>query len=292
MMKNNDLFEKLISFVAICIVTISMVSIVNTMGYTTIPDYYSINKIQTSSAKNITDTLVVNMPSTPIIGNILVCVTISKEYFHIYDTKCDNITQTGVIWTNILNFTDLTVDSIWFGVVNSTASKDITLKYNRTGDVGIMAVISEYSGIKTTDYLDKTSTNSTSTNIITSTGVTEITSQDNELLVGGIYAGYVNHTIPRNGYSLYSINGNSTFVGMAYLDKIITTAEIGYSGTTITSSTTSFGGIVTLKGAIIIPSHIQDELGILRIFINILVMIMGMFLINILFKIKPGKGTK
>jgi len=195
-----------------------------------------------------TATISVTIASTPISGNVLVAGIAACKY-GAYVTV-NSITQTGVTWTKQISksyktYTYVTTE-IWFGVVGDGASTTVTIALSSDAGYGGIADICEYSGVATTDFLDKTATLGGYTNA-PKTGTTATTTQADELWIGSIIA-TGGQTTPINGFTLldgvvYQV------VSEAYLEKIVSTTGTAGSGTSTSSSTDWAGCIATFKAA-------------------------------------------
>jgi hypothetical protein len=182
---------------------------------------------------------------TPTTGNVLIA-TISLNSWGNSPTVT-SIAETGVIWyyaTSILINAAWDVE-IWIGIVGATPSKTVTLSLSHSSAETITDIY-EYSGMLTTDYLDKTASNPGGFSAQTDTGTTVGTSQPNELWIGAIYA-QNNQSNPTNGFTLYD-GVKGTWSGLGYLEKIVSAMGTANSGTTITAQSW-FGCIATFKGA-------------------------------------------
>jgi hypothetical protein len=195
----------------------------------------------TSGASN---TVSVTMGDTPIEGNILVA-TIGTRYTSSVRTV-SSIAQTGVTWTKQINTnwsTGAYLDSeIWFGVVGSGASTSITVTLSNTATAAV-ADVCEYSGIFTSNFLDKTATNGSSSTTAPNTGITDQTSQTIELCIGSTVA-----TLEQTGGDLTfdgALYGGSVSVG--YEEEITTSQQTVYLTTTTADSTQFAGCIATFK---------------------------------------------
>jgi predicted esterase len=188
------------------------------------------------------NTISVTMSSTPTSGNVLIA-TIA-----IYDKTVSSISQTGVSWTKQISSqysSSYLVSEIWLGVIGSGASKSITITLS--GNSYSCADVCEYSGIATSNFLDKTAT-AKGTTTATNTGTTATTTQADELLIGCIMAASVAQSSPTNSFTL--LDGASTgYLSNAYLERIVSSTGAYSSGTTATNNDGWSSCIATFKAA-------------------------------------------
>ena len=212
----------------------------------------------TGSATSIS----VTMNSTPINGNVLIAVIGTGKIGGPYITVT-SIIENGVSWNKQVqksyvwheNTEDWEDIEIWLGIVGSGASTSIVIQLSSSiSGMGAIAYIGEYTGIDTSDPLDKTASDTGYTPFNgdpgqTCTGVTSVTSKADELWIGGIACGcmsiYYNQTDPTNGFSLTTSNYYTESV--AYLEKIVSATGQAYTKTTI-SYADWVGCIATFKG--------------------------------------------
>ncbi len=213
----------------------------------------SITRIQGNyegSAIN-TNVIYVTMGTSPTAGNLEIaaiatmCTTIPP-----YATV-STITQTNVAWSQQTSSTNsaqnLNVE-IWAGVVSSGAVANITITLNKgVSFYGAVADICEYSGLSTTNYLDRMQSTSGS-GTATSTGTTSTTNSANELWIGAINVYDYTQTTPTNSFSL--LDGVLTsLVSLSFLERMPNAFGQAYSGTSITTSSAYAGTIATFYGA-------------------------------------------
>ena len=169
--------------------------------------------------------LVTVLQQTPIKGDILILT-----YGTYNGGPITSVTQTGVTW----NLQKATVAygvmdiEIWAGVVSNGASTSISVTWTSAASGGAVVDVCEYSGLLTTNLLDKTA--SASGNSPThATGTTALTSQAQELFVGATFTSnsIPNQGKPTNGYTL--LDGVHYALGidgsLGYLEKISSVAE-------------------------------------------------------------------
>ena len=207
-----------------------------------------VTRVQGNARGTSTSTSIsVTMASTPTSGNVLIATIGTKSSSVI---TVSSVTQTGVTWSYVTSktYSLYTLDSeIWFGVVGSGASTSITVTLSGTAGNGAVADVCEYSGLATSDYLDKTASASGSSTS-TSTGTTATTTQANELWLGAITVGGLSdpQSSPTNGFSM--LDGNAYFVtSLAYLEKIVSSTGTANSHTTLAGEGGYAGCIATFK---------------------------------------------
>ena len=186
----------------------------------------------------------VTLGAAPTPGNVLV-LTIGI-YGQVNLPSVTGISQTGVTWYYQIKSSRSTVDiEIWFGIVGSGASTNLTVSWANFGYS--VANVCEYSGILTSGYLDKTaSANGQSTS--PSTGTTDTTTQADELWIGATASGGANNqTSPTNGFTLMD-GVKNVAISNAYLEKIVSATGTANSGTTASNASWA-GCIATFKAS-------------------------------------------
>ena len=194
----------------------------------------------------------ITLGSTPINGNVLVATIATYGSSLVI---VNSINQTGVTWTSQISQTrSIMGGEIWFGVVGSGASTSITINLSGTANNGAVADICEYSGIATSNFLDKTATGS-GTGTFTSTGSTATTTQANELWIGITFSDTTTQSSPTNGFTLLD---GALYSGAtnAYLEKIVSSTGSAYSGTTIVSH--MWGGCIATFKAFVNAAPTND----------------------------------
>lgn len=204
-----------------------------------------------------TSTISVTMASTPTNGNVLVAIIgISNWYAPLLNVS--SINQTGVTWTKQISETESNYYSdieIWLGVVSSGASTSITINLSGAPYPGAVADVCEYSGVATTSFLDKTAVNTDSTQY-PDTGTTGTTTQATELWIGGCMSvANATQSSPRNGFALLDGAVYSTYMSLAYLEKIVSSTGTANSGTT-TGIQRWAGCIATFKASVAVAKKV------------------------------------
>jgi len=208
----------------------------------------AISRVQGNARGTTTgSSIAVTMASTPISGNVLVAVIGTYRSGSV--AIVNSITQTGVTWTKQISKavgTTLNIE-IWLGVVSSGASKNITITLNQAATYGAVADVCEYSGVATSNFLDKTATNSGSSKY-PDTGTTATTTMANELWIGGTVPTEPQSS-PTNGFTLLDGALYNTTMSVGYLEKIVSSTGTAHSSTTTADSVSWGGCIATFKGA-------------------------------------------
>lgn len=204
------------------------------------------------SATNTTP-FTISLTSTPTSGNVLILCygSINNGYASI-----SSISQTGVTWAGLSNpqskseYAGYYQSEIWFGIVGAGASKDASITLAATPTTyGAVADICEYSGVLTTGFLDKKASTAGTSNVPV-TGTTATTTQNDELLIAVTMIGS-NRTQAYNvTYGFTTLDGASMNpVGIAFMEKIVSTTGTYQAGTTASASGTWAGCIATFKAA-------------------------------------------
>lgn len=197
---------------------------------------------------------IAKLPNIPKEGDVLIAsigVQTLVSNAPAYSVNVSSITQQGVVWTRQVRnsywgWNDAV--EIWLGVVGANADTSLTINtaVNLTQGADFFAVaygICEYSGVATVSPLDQTAI-SHSTEAITSTGTTNMTSKANELWVGAVFVeSSVNQTGPLNGFQLVggTIKGTNGRITTSLLDRVVDKKGQAWSGTGITAEYTLVG---------------------------------------------------
>jgi hypothetical protein len=199
-------------------------------------------------------TISITLGSNPAVGDVMIATV---------DSECNNIppyayvtsiSETNVNWSSQVNNTYSleNIDSeIWLGVVNSSgAGIEITINLAKSADYnGAVATVCEYSGIDTSNPLDQEASASGNT-FATSTGITPMTIQNDELYVGTIafYSDSPIQTDPTNDFILVADTSIQLF-DASYLEKMGTSTGNVQTGTTCGGTEYCFycGVIATFK---------------------------------------------
>ena len=170
------------------------------------------------------------------------------------DNRVSSITQTGAVWTRAIQVSTSSgaTTEIWYALNISGATASITITL--AASMKASAIIAEYSGIATSNALDKVAT-STGRSATPRTGITTMTSQSDELWIGALNAtGTATYSAPSNNFILIG-NALSTGGGAAtknsaeYLEKIISANGTATTTATLSLNATWSGAIATFKAA-------------------------------------------
>ena len=141
-----------------------------------------------SSAAN---TFTVTLNSAPANGNTLIAVISTRGTTA---GRVSSVSSGGATWSRSVQSTNANgvTTEIWYGAVTATGGTSVTITFVNSGwwqytplNYFAAAVVMEYSGILTTNPLDKTAS-SAGNNNSPITGTTATTTQANELWIGGI----------------------------------------------------------------------------------------------------------
>jgi autotransporter-associated beta strand protein len=213
-----------------------------------------VQKSKGNTGANTATSFSVAMTTAPIAGNTMIAVISTRGTSANIVTS---ITQSGVsngTWVRASqsNISGMTTE-IWYAP-NLPSGTGTAITINQT-NFRSAAVIMEYSGVLTSNPLDKVSqTNSVGTGISASTGSTATTIQANELWIGGIGFASSANTLgtPSNSFAQVdnaaSTNGTATSNARVYaLERIVSSPGTATSGGTISSSTQWAGSIATFR---------------------------------------------
>ncbi|MBE0540497.1 MAG: DUF4082 domain-containing protein [Verrucomicrobia bacterium] len=186
-------------------------------------------------------------------GNTLIAVISTRGAS---EDRVTGITQTGAVWTRAAQSVnaDGTTAEIWYAPNVSGAATGITV--NLATSLRAAAVVLEYSGVLSADPVDQTAGNTGSGNTAT-TGATAMTTQPNELWVGGV--GLVSSSIslssPQNSFTAVaaaaSTSGLAENNARVYaLERIVTEIGTASSGGVVSSSSHWSGTMAAFKAAL------------------------------------------
>ena len=211
-----------------------------------------------NTGSSATTPITVNLSSTPINGNTMIAVISTRGNS---DSRVSTITQPNVTnWTRVVQKTNPNgvTTEIWYAPVTSTsAAKVVTI--NLASSLRAAAVVMEYSGILTAvSPVDQTtSAASSSSSSSPTTGTSALTTQENELWIGGIGYSSSSPTLGSltNSFSeianVASTSGTYSSNAKVYaLEKIVTTTGTASTGGTLTSSVQWSGAIATFMAPI------------------------------------------
>jgi len=193
--------------------------------------------------------LTVTLVQTPTDGNVLIAVIGSYGSTGISSVSSIEDGNGKVTWTKQVSKNDgyYRDVEIWLGVITSGASTTQTVTLSGSLH-NVVADICEYSGIVTSNFLDKTATH-TAYSSNPDTGTTTTTGQANELWIGGTAIASQSQSTPTNGFSL--LDGTLYgYISVAYLEKIVSLEGTANSGTTADGDNFWVGCIATFKASV------------------------------------------
>jgi autotransporter-associated beta strand protein len=194
----------------------------------------------------------VTMGAAPATGNTLVAAVSSRG------TAADRVTgvaSTGATWARVaqsVNSSGSTTE-IWSAPVGASAAAGVTISTVAGRCAG---VVIEYSGLLTANAVDQTAASPGATSSSPLTGTTPITTQANELWIGGIGYRSSSPTLSAllNSFaSVASAQSNSTTAAsnakVYALESIVSATGTAGSGGTLSASVIWSGAIATFKAA-------------------------------------------
>jgi hypothetical protein len=202
-----------------------------------------------NSGSNMASSFSVAMAITPTSGNTLIAVISTRGSS---DNRVSSIIQTGATWTRASQAANSsgTTTEIWFAPNLSGAGTAITISQSSLRSA---AVVMEYAGILVTSPLDQVGGASGNSSAPV-TGTSAVTTQANELWIGGI--GHIS-----SAPTLENLLNNFSSVGSAQstkntassnakvyaLERFATESGAAFSGGTLSSSAQWSGAIVAFK---------------------------------------------
>jgi hypothetical protein len=201
-----------------------------------------------STGSTANPTFNVSLTTSPLAGNTLIAVISTRGNSA---NRVSAISGGGVTWSRVSQATNTggATTEIWYGPNVSSGTTGITITQ---ASLVSAAVVIEYGGLLVPTSFDLAA-NNTGSNSSAATGTTGITSQPNELWMGGIgirdgrrtlNAPYGNDfTVVALGRS-GSASGDSTIYA---LEKIVAGTGAAGSGGTLSASDTWSGAIATFK---------------------------------------------
>ncbi|MEO7098770.1 MAG: MBG domain-containing protein [Luteolibacter sp.] len=202
-----------------------------------------------NTGSNTASSFTVTMGATPVSGNTMIAVISTRGTSA---GQVTSISQTGATWTRAAQATNTngTTTEIWYAPGVSAASSTITINQ---ASVRSAAVVMEYSGILTSGTLDRTGS-STGNSTSPVTGTTSITSQPNEVWIGGIGFNSSTPTLGsfQNSFtsvtSSQSTRGQSSSNAKVYaLEQLVNSATATSSGGTLSTTAQWSGAIATFR---------------------------------------------
>jgi len=196
---------------------------------------------------SITSTLTGSLISTPTVGNLLIAGIGLSDTITL--RTISSVSQVGVTWKCISANSRGTVahGEIWAGEIGAGAAKTMYITSSAAPNGGGIVDICEYSGLLTSNYVDKSgSASGSGTTAVT--GTTATTTQANELWIGLCHNNgwtLAAMSTPTNGFIL--LDGVSFIASSAlgYLEAITGSVGAASSGVTTANSTSWCGCIAT-----------------------------------------------
>jgi hypothetical protein len=171
-------------------------------------------------------TVNVTLSNTPSSGNVLVATVDTASNSGSY--KVTSASEVGVTWnTSVEAGIDGSGDmaAICYGIVGSSASKQVQFTVSANVNYGLIAFVGEYYGISTSTPVDKVANNTGTFN----TGTTATTQTPNELWVGTIESQGAQQAGPwGNGFSIVGNYFINTTAG-TFLEKIVSTTGTAWT---------------------------------------------------------------
>ena len=231
------------------------------------PNGYAQNILNTAGTVVASGNITVNLQQAPVKGDVLFLFYV--EGAQTADATISSISQPGVTWGNLLSDGSYLRDEMWVGLAGAGASTVITVTVANGNTVDIQTIdVLEFSGV-TSVTPDKTATSPASTTPPNSTGITAVTTQNNELWIGlisGAYSSGAGHTPqsnPTNGFILLDgaenlgLNSLDTSLGVLY--KAVTSTGPASSSDTFGNTGTHGQGLIATFFAVF-PAKVQVQM--------------------------------
>jgi hypothetical protein len=195
-------------------------------------------------------TCTVNLTTNPVPGNTLVAVISTRGTSA---NRISGISGGGVTWSRAAQATNAqgTTTEIWHGPNVASGSTAITITQ---ASLRSAAVVIEYSGILSASALDRIAS-ATGTGTAAVTGTTPLTTQADELWIGGIGIRDGRRTLNAPYGNAFTVvasrrSGSANGDSMIYaLEKIVNSTGAAGSGGTLNTSDDWSGAIATFKAA-------------------------------------------
>jgi len=204
------------------------------------------------SAGSSSTSFAVTLSAAPANGNTLIAVISSRSTS---TDRVTGITSTGATWARVAQSANSSgsTTEIWSAPVGSGAATSVTIA---TLSGRCAGVVIEYSGILTASAVDQTAASPGGNSTSPVTGTTPITTQANELWIGGVgfrSSAPTMNTLLNSFTSVASAQSGSTTAtsnAKVYaLESIVSTTGTATSGGTLTASVIWSGAIATFKAA-------------------------------------------
>ncbi|HSP41840.1 MAG TPA: YDG domain-containing protein [Luteolibacter sp.] len=203
-----------------------------------------------STGSTASTTVAVDLDTSPLAGNTLIAVISTRGTTA---SRVSGISGGGVTWTRVYQADNSsgTTTEIWYGpdVSNGTTAIAIAQASLRSA-----AVVMEYSGLLTPTSFDLAA-NSSGSGTAAVTGTTGMTSQANELLIGGISIADGRRTLNAPFGNEFTViasprSGGANADAMIYaLEKIVSAPVEASTGGTVSAPDAWSGAIATFKAA-------------------------------------------
>jgi autotransporter-associated beta strand protein len=203
-----------------------------------------------STGSSASTTCNVNLTTSPLTGNTLVAVISTRGTSA---NRVSAISGGGVAWSRVSQGTNTggTTTEIWVGPNVTTGNTGIAITQ---ASLISAAVVIEYSGILSASPLDQIAS-ATGSGTAAVTGTTPITTQANELWIGGIGIADGRRTLNApygSDFAVVALPKSGVAAGDATiyaLEKIVSTTGAAGSSGTVSASDAWSGAIATLKAA-------------------------------------------
>ena len=217
---------------------------------------------------NSAGTITVTLASTPTSGNLLFALIGMDSY---PTRTVTSISQTNVTWNGTADVaktgpsaTTYSRAEIWSGVASASAGKTVTITLSGTPINGGVANVLEYSGLLTSEFLDKTASVDGDSGHNPVTGTTATTTQADELCLGCIAADfssgpYHDCSSPTNSFTLLDGVGIATWLAYAALARIVSSTGTYSSSVDSTNTLDDYAGVIaTYKAAAGVTTYTKD----------------------------------
>ena len=203
-----------------------------------------------STGSTASTTFNANLATAPLTGNTLVAVISTRGTSA---NRVSAISGGGATWSRVSQGTNTggATTEIWIGPNVATGTTGITITQ---ASLVSAAVVIEYSGILSDNPLDQIAS-ATATGTAALTGTTPVTTQANELWIGGIGIADGRRTLNApygSGFAVVALPKSGTAAGDATiyaLEKMVSTTGAAGSGGTVSASDAWSGAIATFKAA-------------------------------------------
>ena len=196
-------------------------------------------------------TFSVTLSAGPVAGNTLVAVISTRGTS---DNRVSSIAQTGANWTRAAQATNAGGTTIEIWIAPNVAAGTGTAITITQASLRSAAVVVEYSGVLAASPLDRTN-GATGSSTAAVTGTTAITTQANELWLGGIGIADGRRTLDAPYGNAFAVaasaqSGTTNSDAMSYaLEKMVNATGSASSSGTVSSSDAWSGVIATFKAA-------------------------------------------